>query len=284
MEPIPVVAEIAAVRAAVAAAKAAGRSVALVPTMGALHAGHAELIRAAKRSAGFAVVSVFVNPTQFGPAEDFGKYPRTPEADRALAGEAGADLVFAPSAAEMYPPGSAASVEVAGLDAVLCGPRRPGHFRGVCTVVLKLLNIVQPHVAVFGAKDAQQCVILKRMVRDLDVPVAMLIEPTVREPDGLAMSSRNRYLSAADRALAPGIFAALRAVQRRAEAGETDVARLRSALLAELSAIPGARVDYAEILDAETLAAIPALRSPALVAAAVFLGATRLIDNVIAGG
>ena len=284
MDAIPVVTEIAAVRAAVAIAKRAGKTVALVPTMGALHAGHAELIRAAKRRAGFVVVSVFVNPTQFGPHEDFAKYPRTPDADCSLSAEAGADLIFAPGAAEMYPPDSAAFVEVPGLDAVLCGPRRPEHFRGVCTVVLKLFNIVRPDVAVFGAKDAQQGIILKRMVRDLDVPVEMHIEPTVREPDGLAMSSRNRYLSAADRALAPGIFAALRAVQRRAEAGETDVARLRSALLAELSAIPGARVDYAEILDAETLAAIPALRSPALVAAAVFLGATRLIDNVIAGG
>ena len=172
---------------------------------------------------------------------------------------------------------------MAGLDAVLCGPRRPGHFRGVCTVVLKLLNIVQPHVAVFGAKDAQQCVILKRMVRDLDVPVAMLIEPTVREPDGLAMSSRNRYLSAADRAEAPKIHAALRTVRRRAADGEIDVARLQSGLLADLLAIPGARVDYAEILDAETLRPVAALHRPALAAVAVFLGATRLIDNVIVG-
>ena len=245
--PIPVAATVAEVRAAVATAKAAGQTVALVPTMGALHAGHAELVRAARRRAGFVVVSVFVNPTQFGPAEDFAKYPRTLDADRALGADAGADLVFAPSAAEMYPPGFVSYVEVPKLDAVLCGPRRPGHFRGVCTVVLKLFNIVQPHQAVFGAKDAQQCVILKRMVRDLNVPVVMHIEPTVREPDGLALSSRNLYLSAAERALAPRIHAALHAVRLRAAGGEIDVARLESGLRADLHAIPGARVEYADI-------------------------------------
>ena len=220
---------IAGVRAAVATAKAAGHTIALVPTMGALHAGHAELIRVAKRRAGFVVVSVFVNPTQFGPKEDYGKYPRTLETDRAISTEAGADLIFAPSAAEMYPDGFASFVEVAKLDEVLCGPRRPGHFRGVCTVVLKLFNILRPDIAVFGAKDAQQCIILKRMVRDLDVPVEMRIEPTVREADGLAMSSRNRYLSDTDRALAPRIYSALQSVQQRAAAGEFDVATFNPA-------------------------------------------------------
>ena len=281
---IAIATTITEVRAAVSAAKAAGKSVALVPTMGALHAGHAELIRAAKRRAGFVIVSIFVNPTQFGPAEDFGLYPRTLDADRRLSADAGADLIFAPSATEMYPAGFVSYVEVPKLDAVLCGPRRPGHFRGVCTVVLKLFDIVQPRIAVFGAKDAQQSIILKRMVRDLDVPVEMQIEPTVREPDGLALSSRNRYLSAAERSLAPRIFAALLAVQHRAATGEIDVARLQSSLLADLLAIPGARVDYAEILDAESLEPIGLLRKPALVAVAVFLGGTRLIDNVIAGG
>ena len=275
---------IAGVRAAVATAKAAGHTIALVPTMGALHAGHSELIRVAKRRAGFVVVSVFVNPTQFGPKEDYGKYPRTLETDRAISTEAGADLIFAPSAAEMYPDGFASFVEVAKLDEVLCGPRRPGHFRGVCTVVLKLFNILRPDIAVFGAKDAQQCIILKRMVRDLDVPVEMRIEPTVREADGLAMSSRNRYLSDTDRALAPRIYSALQSVQQRAAAGEFDVARLQSGLLAELSAIPGATVDYAEILDADSLESINLLRKPALAAVAVFMGGTRLIDNVMLGG
>ena len=284
MEPTPIAATIATVRDAVATAKASGRTVGLVPTMGALHAGHAELIRTARRRCGFVVVSIFVNPTQFGPKEDFGKYPRTLEADRELCADAGADLIFAPSAGEMYPEGTLAFVEVPKLDAVLCGPRRPGHFRGVCTVVLKLLNIVRPDVAIFGAKDAQQSIILKKMARDLDVPVEVRIEPTVREVDGLAMSSRNRYLSPAERSLAPRIFAALQSVQRCVADGETDVASLQSGLLAELIAIPGAKVDYAQILDAESLEAVGQLRKPALAAVAVFLGGTRLIDNVIVGG
>lgn len=275
---------VAEVRGAVSAAKAAGKTVALVPTMGALHAGHAELIRAAKRHAGFVVVSIFVNPTQFGPHEDFGKYPRTLEADRTLATASGADWIFAPTVAELYPAGFASQVEVPALDRMLCGPRRPGHFRGVCTVVLKLLNIVQPHLAVFGAKDAQQCAVLKRMVRDLDVPVELRIEPTVREADGLALSSRNRYLSTADRSLAPRIYQALQTVLHRVAAGKIDVARLQSGLLADLLAIPGAQVDYAEIVDAESLEPVNLLRRPALVAVAIVLGTTRLIDNVTVGG
>ena len=283
-DPIEVVPAIAAIRAAVSTAKAAGRTVALVPTMGALHAGHAGLIRAAKRRAGFVVVSIFVNPTQFGPTEDFGKYPRTLDADRALCAEAGADSIFAPSAAAMYPDGFGAFVEVPNLDGALCGARRPGHFRGVCTVVLKLFHIVRPDIALFGAKDAQQCIILKKMVRDLDVPVELQIAPTVREVDGLAMSSRNRYLSPAERSLAPRIYAALQSVRRRAAAGERDVAALRAGLRSDLAAIPGASVDYAEILDAESLETIDRLAKPALAAAAVFLGGTRLIDNVILSG
>ena len=275
---------IAGIRAAVFAAKAAGRAVALVPTMGALHAGHAELIRVAKRRAGFVVVSIFVNPTQFGPKEDFGRYPRTLDADRVLCVEAGADAIFAPGVAELYPEGFDTFVEVPKLDAVLCGLRRPGHFRGVCTVVLKLFNIVRPDVAVFGAKDAQQCIIIQKMVRDLDVPVELQIEPTVRESDGLAMSSRNRYLSPAERSVAPRIFEALHSVRIRAETGERDVATLQSRLRADLAAIPGARVDYADILDAESLEAIDRLTKPALAAVAIFLGGTRLIDNVMLGG
>jgi len=279
----PLARTIAEVRAAAADARAAGRSIGLVPTMGALHAGHGQLVTAAKALAPFVVVSVFVNPTQFGPAEDFAQYPRTLDADRALVSAAGGDLVFAPTAEEMYPPGTGAFVEVPKLDAGLCGPRRPGHFRGVCTVVLKLLNIVTPDVAVFGQKDAQQAIILKKMVADLNVPVRMHIEPTVREPDGLAMSSRNRYLNADERALAPRIHEALRMVQARAAAGEADAARLESALLAAVTAIPGARVDYANILEAEHLSPMGRLDRPALAAVAVFIGTTRLIDNVIIG-
>jgi pantoate--beta-alanine ligase len=278
---IPLVSTISDVRAAVAKARAAGSRIGFVPTMGALHRGHAELIRAAKRECGFVVVSVFVNPTQFGPNEDFAKYPRTLDADRTISADAGADLVFAPSPAEIYPNGFVTFVEVTKLDQVLCGPSRPGHFRGVCTVVLKLFNIVLPDVAVFGAKDAQQSIIVRRMVRDLSVPVVIRVEPTVREPDGLALSSRNRYLSTAERAVAPGIYAALQAVQSRVAAGEIDVARLESSLRASLEAIPGSRVDYANILDADLLIPVARLEKPALAAVAVFLGTTRLIDNVL---
>jgi pantoate--beta-alanine ligase len=277
---LPVAATVAEVRSAVSSARAAGKRVGFVPTMGALHAGHAELVRVAKTHADFVVVSVFVNPTQFGPNEDFNRYPRTLDDDRRISADAGGDLVFAPSPAEMYPPNAITFVEVPKLDAVLCGPRRPGHFRGVATVVLKLFNIVLPEVAVFGAKDAQQSIILKKMVADLNVPVEMVIAPTVREPDGLAMSSRNRYLSAAERTEAPKIQQALRSIEARAAAGETNVAKLEAELLSLVQAIPGARVDYANILDAENLTPMTTLDRPALAAVAVFLGTTRLIDNL----
>jgi pantoate--beta-alanine ligase len=277
----PVVTTIAEVRAVVAAVRRQGKTVGFVPTMGALHAGHAALVRAARAASDFVVVSVFVNPTQFGPREDFARYPRTLEADRELATEAGADAVFAPTAGEMYPEKSVTWVEVKELDAELDGPARPGHFRGVCTVVLKLFNIVQPDVAHFGAKDYQQARIIAQMVRDLNVPVEVRVEPTVREADGLAMSSRNRYLSPADRALAPAIHRALQNAKARARAGEIDVARLESALAAELAAIPGARVDYARILDADSLRPLSRLDRPAVAAVAVFLGTTRLIDNLV---
>jgi pantoate--beta-alanine ligase len=278
--PLPVVTTVTEVRAAVAAARAQGQAVGFVPTMGALHPGHAELVRAAKRAAGFVVVSVFVNPTQFGPTEDYATYPRTLDADRELSAAAGGDLVFAPTVDVMYPPGADTFVDMAGLTDVLEGPSRPGHFRGVCTVVLKLLNIVRPEVAVFGAKDAQQARVVRKMVRDLDVPVTIQVEPTVREPDGLAMSSRNRYLSPAERAVAPRIYQALQAARGRALAGEVDAARLQSALESELAAIPGARVDYAAVVDDETLRPLARIDRPALVAVAVRLGTTRLIDNV----
>jgi pantoate--beta-alanine ligase len=276
----PVVATIAEVRAAVRAQRHAGRTIGFVPTMGALHEGHAALVRAARAKSDFVVVSVFVNPTQFGPREDFAKYPRTLEADQRISSEAGASLIFAPSVEEMYPGTPLTFVEVRELDQVLCGPSRPGHFRGVCTVVLKLFEIVQPDAAHFGAKDYQQARIITKMVRDLNVPVEVLIEPTVRESDGLAMSSRNRYLSPAERSAAPGIHRALQSTRARAAGGEIDVARLESALQADLAAIPGARLDYARIVDADTLAPLGRLDRPAVAAVAVFLGTTRLIDNL----
>jgi pantoate--beta-alanine ligase len=276
----PIVTTIAQVRAEVRTARAVGNTVGLVPTMGALHEGHAALIRSARAVSGFVVVSIFVNPTQFGPAEDYAKYPRTLEADQELCAEAGADLIFAPTVDEMYPERSVTFVEVKELDQVLCGASRPGHFRGVCTVVLKLFNIVGPVRAHFGAKDYQQARIIRQLVRDLNVPVEVRVEPTVREPDGLAMSSRNRYLSPTERAVAPRIYRALQIVRERARAGEIDVARLESALLAELESIPGARIDFARIADADTLRPLDRLDRPAVAAVAVYLGGTRLIDNI----
>jgi len=277
----PIYSTITDIRTAVAAERALGQRIAFVPTMGALHAGHAELIRLARSHAACVVVSVFVNPTQFGPTEDYARYPRTLEADAALVEANGATVMFVPTPAEMYPPGCRTVVDVPGLDAVLCGLRRPGHFRGVCTVVLKLFNIVRPDLAVFGAKDAQQSIILTRMVRDLDLPIEMVIAPTVREPDGLAMSSRNRYLGAAERAVAPQIYAALRGTADRLTAGERTTGVLETGLRQQLQLIPGARVDYAEILDAESLTPMPNTTRPMLIAAAVFLGTTRLIDNIV---
>jgi pantoate--beta-alanine ligase len=248
--------------------------------MGALHEGHAALIRAARRERGFVVVSIFVNPTQFGPTEDFGRYPRTLDADWAVCEAAGADLVFAPTVAEIYPPFSVTQVDVAELGDWLDGPARPGHFRGVCTVVLKLFNIVRPDVAVFGQKDAQQARIVGQMVRDLNVPVEVRVEPTVREADGLAMSSRNRYLSPEERAAAPGIYRALLATRDRFAAGEGDADKLLDRLRQDLTAIPGARVDYAAIVDADTFRPVALVDRPAVLAVAVYLGTTRLIDNV----
>ena len=221
--------------------------------MGALHEGHAALIRAARKDSGFVVVSIFVNPTQFGPNEDFAKYPRTLDADRQICEESGADLIFTPTVETMYPPGAVTWVEVKELDRHLCGPSRPGHFRGVSTVVAKLFHLVQPDLAYFGAKDGQQVRIIQRMVRDLDFPLTVRVVPTIRESDGLAMSSRNRYLNPAERVAAPGLYRALSRTRERALGGEIDVARLESALTAELAAIPGARIDYASIVDDETL-------------------------------
>jgi len=275
---------ISALRRYVATLRREQRSVGLVPTMGALHEGHAAIIRGADKYVGRVVVSIFVNPTQFGPKEDFAKYPRTLDADRQLCADAGAHAIFAPTVEEMYPDGFSTVVDVNRLGDHLCGASRPGHFRGVCTVVAKLFGIVQPDWAFFGAKDYQQARILQQMTHDLNMPIGIEIVPTVREPDGLALSSRNRYLSPAERAVAPRIQQALQAARSRALAGEIDAARLQSALAAELSAIPGARLDYASIVDAETLQPLARLDRPAVAAVAVFLGTTRLIDNVLLAG
>jgi pantoate--beta-alanine ligase len=268
-------------RAAAAWARGRGLSVGLVPTMGALHAGHASLIRAARRDTGFVAVSIFVNPTQFGPNEDFARYPRPLERDLEVCAAEGADLVFTPPAEALYPPGFRTYVEVHGLQHVLCGLSRPTHFRGVTTVVLKLLHIVGPDVAYFGQKDAQQLRIIGQMVRELDVPVEVRMCPIVREPDGLALSSRNRYLDAQQRQQAPALFQALEQARRLVEAGERDADRIRQALAGRLATAPLARVEYAAVVDWETLAPPERLRGRVLIALAVHFGTTRLIDNVL---
>jgi pantoate--beta-alanine ligase len=272
------------VRGAVAGAREAGQVVGLVPTMGALHDGHVRLIEQARAEAGFVVVSIFVNPTQFGPAEDFARYPRTLDRDRARCEEAGADLIFVPSGATMYPRGAGATfVEVPGLSDVLEGASRPGHFRGVTTVVLKLFEIVRPDFSVFGQKDFQQQLLIRRMVEDLNLPAAIRVVPTVREPDGLALSSRNRYLDPDDRRAAPVLSRALRDAARAVAGGERRGDRVRQILNETIESEPRAALDYAEVADADTLEPLPLLtpdrRAVALLA--VRIGPTRLIDNAI---
>jgi pantoate--beta-alanine ligase len=276
----PLCSTVVEIRSAVSAAKAKGLSVGFVPTMGALHEGHAELIRTARNECGYVVVSIFVNPTQFGPNEDLAKYPRTLDADRTICTDAGADVIYYPTVDAIYPPGAVTWVEVKELDQHLCGASRPGHFRGVCTVVATLFNQILPDYAYFGQKDGQQLRIIQRMVRDLAFPVTIRACPTVREADGLAMSSRNRYLNPQERAAAPGIYRALVAIRERILRGEVDGARLESALAADLAAIPGALIDYARIVDDESLQPLSRVDRPALAAVAVVLGTTRLIDNV----
>jgi pantoate--beta-alanine ligase len=278
----PAVAKTSAeVRAAVAQARNQGRVVGLVPTMGALHAGHVSLIRAARAETGFVVVSIFVNPTQFGPNEDFTRYPRTWDADLKVCAAEGVDLVFAPETTALYPPGFCTYVEVHGLQNVLCGAARPGHFRGVATVVLKLFNIVQPDVAYFGQKDAQQARILEQMVLDLDVPVRLRICPIVREPDGLALSSRNQYLDPGQRRQAVVLTKALNAARRQIEAGERDARVIQRGLKERIADTPGAVLDYAAVVDAVTLQPLERLQGELLLALAVKFGSTRLIDNIL---
>ena len=259
------------------------RPVVLVPTMGALHAGHATLIDRARGIAGgtgLVVVSIFVNPAQFGPKEDFSRYPRTLAADRQLCAGHGADVIFSPNAAEMYPVDFSTWVNEERVSAPLCGASRPGHFRGVCTVVLKLFTIVQPAAAVFGLKDFQQCMVIRRMVRDLNLPVRIVAAPTVREPDGLALSSRNRFLTSEERSQAPALRHALLAAAAAFRGGEKSAAKLRALVLKKIAAAPLARVDYVQVLDADSLGEMKTVRRNAVIAVAVFFGKTRLIDNL----
>ncbi|HZZ39686.1 MAG TPA: pantoate--beta-alanine ligase [Acidobacteriaceae bacterium] len=276
-----IVRTIAEVRAAVTELRRQGRSLGLVPTMGALHDGHISLVRAAKAACDVAAVTLFVNPTQFAPNEDFSKYPRTFEADCRLLEAENVDLLFAPDAAEMYPPGANSWVEVEGIQDRLDGQSRPRHFRGVATIVAKLFHLFAPDKAFFGQKDAAQVAVLRRMVRDLHFNLDLVVCPIVRETDGLAMSSRNRYLSPEDRRHALVLSRALRAVEAQVHSGERDTAPLIEAGLRTLSEEPLVRVDYFRIVDPDTLEDRPHVRDGALVAVAAFVGPARLIDNLL---
>ena len=262
-------------------ARAEGRVSGFVPTMGALHAGHLSLVEAARRECQPVIASIFVNPSQFGPNEDFQKYPRSLEGDSQKLEDVGVDYLFAPDAAEIYPPGFRTWVNVEGLSDRLEGRARPGHFRGVTTVVLKLLQIVQPQKAFFGRKDAQQARIIRQMARDLHLDSEIVICPIVREADGLAMSSRNAYLKPEERWAATVLFRALEGARASVARGERDALRLTAAMREILRAEPLANPDYVEIVDAETLEPVTLLRGACLALLAVTIGAVRLIDNLL---
>jgi pantoate--beta-alanine ligase len=261
-------------------ARAENRVSGLVPTMGALHRGHLALIERAKKDCSPVTASIFVNPKQFGPNEDFSKYPRTFESDSEKLEHSGVDALFAPEAAEIYPAGFSAYVNVEGLSERLEGRSRPGHFRGVATVVMKLLQIVQPHFAYFGRKDAQQSRIILQMARDLNLDTEIVVCPIVREPDGLALSSRNTYLNGEERQAAKVLHRALEAAKNELAAGVRDALQLQTVLHRVLGAEKLARVDYAEIVDAETFETVMRISKPCYVVLAVFIGKTRLIDNL----
>jgi len=255
----------------------------LVPTMGALHEGHLALVRAARGKADVVVVSIFVNPTQFGPNEDFAKYPRSFERDCELLEREGVDIVFAPSVDEMYSSENATWVKVQGLSERLCGKSRPGHFHGVATVVSKLFHIIEPDFAFFGQKDAAQVAIIRRMVRDLNLPVTIEVCPIVREADGLALSSRNAYLSPAERNSALVLYRSLQRAKTMFDAGERSSEKLISAAKKEFADEPSVRLDYFEIVDPDTLETQSVITQRTLAAVAAFVGTTRLIDNILLG-
>lgn len=256
----------------------------LVPTMGALHAGHLSLVTRARKENEHVAASIFVNPAQFGPAEDFAAYPRPLDADLGLLASLGVDAVWAPSASDVYPPGFQTWVTVEDVSAPLEGARRPGHFRGVATVVAKLFNVFQPARAYFGQKDAQQVAVIRRMVEDLSLPVDVVVCPIVREKDGLALSSRNAYLGPDERRAAPVLHRALEAARTAFDSGVRDAVRLRAILTETLAGEPLVRPDYVSVADASTLAELERVEGAALVSLAARLGKTRLIDNVVLGG
>jgi len=272
---------VSGLRAFLAAQRSAGKRIGLVPTMGYLHAGHLSLVYAARRECDVVVLSIFVNPKQFGPREDFATYPRDMEGDLRQARAAGVDVVFTPAVEEMYPPGFLTEVIVHELTAPLCGASRPGHFNGVTTVVAKLLNIVGPQRAYFGQKDYQQVTVLRKMAVDLCMPLEVITCPTVREPDGLAMSSRNAYLNPAERQAALVLSRALHLAEECLAQGERQGARLTTTLRACIAQEPLARIDYVAVCDPQTLREVEQISGPILVALAVYIGKTRLIDNAV---
>jgi pantoate--beta-alanine ligase len=261
--------------------RSAGKRIGFVPTMGFLHEGHMSLVRMAKLHADAVVMSVYVNPLQFGPLEDFTRYPRDPARDEALARREGVDVLFCPADAEMYPAGHKTTVNVEAITEILCGASRPGHFQGVTTVVAKLFLAVKPHCAVFGQKDAQQAVVVRRMTQDLNFAVDILVAPILREPDGLAMSSRNAYLSAEERRSAVVLSRSLEAAETLIREGERDTAVVIGAVRRMIAAQKHARVDYVAVVDPDTLMPLDRIESRALILLAVFVGATRLIDNTV---
>jgi pantoate--beta-alanine ligase len=272
--------DLPALRALIWDARASGSSIGFVPTMGALHAGHFSLVRLARRESDLVVVSIFVNPLQFAPGEDLARYPRKEEEDRAALEREGANVVYLPDTAAMYPPGFSTAVVVSGVSEGGEGAARPGHFGGVATVVSKLFLQVLPDVAVFGRKDLQQVAVVRRMIRDLDFPIRLVVGETVREPDGLALSSRNAYLSPEERRIAAALPRVLFAARDRASRGEHDAAVLTSRIRQELEAA-GLRVDYVDAVDPETMTPVTAAARGTALAAAVRVGSTRLIDNVL---
>lgn len=264
--------------------KKEGKTIGFVPTMGYLHEGHLSLARTAKKLNDIVVMSIFVNPIQFGPNEDLDSYPRDLQRDEDLAATAGVDVIFYPSAKEMYPDGFAAYVNVEGLTDRLCGAKRPGHFKGVTTVVAKLFGIVKPDMAYFGQKDAQQAVVIKKMVEDLNMDVGIKVLPIAREKDGLAMSSRNKYLSDAERQDAAVLYRSLQAAELLIKGGEKNSKKIIQAIEAAIKAKPAVKIDYIAIVDPNDLRDVDTISGKALVALAVFVGKTRLIDNIIVEG
>lgn len=272
---------IESVRGLVKAARSEGKRIGLVPTMGALHMGHISLIEAAVKDCDFVVVSIFVNPTQFGPGEDFEKYPRPMEADLKICSKAGVDVIFAPTPQQMYPGQNVTWVNVEKLTEVLCGRSRPGHFRGVTTVCAKLFNIVAPDVAYFGRKDAQQAIVIRRMVADLNMPLEIVVCPTVREPGGLALSSRNRYLSKQQKKDATKIYKSLQDCRRMVGDGVTETKKIIAEMRKTLQQVPSIEIEYVSIVDAETLQPAEKIAGKVLAAVAVRIGPARLIDNIL---